>query len=122
MPWAYARDPKTGDLIKDGRGGYVKTRTAENLVRNQLLARYGEVWQDPELGSRLHDREAFRANPQVLIPEEARRTLERVVRAGRITELEVTATAQRTGRVDVTTRFADTTSGHPVALKVPIGG
>lgn len=122
MPWSFKRDPVTGDRIKDGSGGFVKTTTAENLVRNQLLGRLGEVWQDPELGSRLHDREAFRARPEVLVPNEAERALERVAAAGRIANLEVRAESQRTGRVNVATRFTDTSSGQLVATKVPVGG
>lgn len=122
MPWAFARDPITGDMIPDGNGGWKKTRTAENLVRNQLQARFGECWQDPALGSRLHDREAFRANPEGLVSSEAERTLERVADAGRIANIEVEAAYPRSGRVNVATRFVDTSSGQVVTLKVPVGG
>lgn len=122
MPWAFARDPKTGDRIPDGRGGFVKTRTAENLVRNQLLAHLGECWQDPELGSRLHDLEAFQPDPAELGADEARRALERVVAAGRIADLEVEAEEARPGRLAIATRFRDTSSGQPVATKIPTGG
>lgn len=122
MPWSYAKDPVTGDRIKNGTGGFVKTYTAENLVRNQLLAHQGECWQDAELGSLLHDRERFRGNPAVLIKDEVKRTLERVVNAGRIANLEVDVKAGRTGRVDGTTRFLDTSAGQLVSTKLPVGG
>lgn len=122
MPWAYAKDPITGDRIKNGKGGYVKTYTAENLVRNQLLAHLGACWHDDELGSLLHARERFRQNPAVLIKDEVKRALERVVNAGRIAQLEVDVKAGRSGRVDGTTRFMDTSAGQLVSSKIPVGG
>ena len=91
-------------------------------MRNQLKGRLGEVWQDPELGSRLHDREAFRAAPVALVEAETERALQRVVSAGRIPNLEVDADSPRAGRVNVATRFTDTTSGQVVTTKVPVGG
>lgn len=121
MPWAFARDPRTGDRIPDGRGGFVKTRTAENLVRNQLLAHYRACWQDGELGSRLHKLETFQTDPAALGGDEARRALERVEAAGRIADLDVEA-AESVGRLLVATRFRDTSSGQPVASKLMAGG
>lgn len=121
MPWAYKRDPITGDFIKDGRGGWVKTRTSENLVRNQLLAKYQRAWQDPELGSRLHDRERFQAAPAPLIEDEVRRSLGRVQEAGRIASLEVKASSPQAGRVSGSTRFVDVSTGSIVTSKIPVG-
>ena len=122
MPWSYERDPVTGDLIPDGRGGWRKIETAANLVRNQMLARAGECWQDPELGSRLHDRERFKANAAVLVQDECRRVLARVEAVGRIANVEVVAAQTRSGRIDVNTRFVDLSSGQVVSLKLPVGG
>src|SRR5687767_7233653 len=106
MPWSWKRNPVTGDLIPDGKGGYEKTQTAENLVRNQLLAHRDECWQDPELGSHLHDLERFIADPDGLAADDARLALERIEAAGRITNIEVTA-EETPGRVTVATRFRD---------------
>ncbi|MDQ3295067.1 MAG: hypothetical protein M3619_00595 [Myxococcota bacterium] len=121
MPWAWKRDPITGDLIPDGKGGYVKTNTAEVLVQNQLLAHYGKAWQDPELGSMLHDLERFKTSPEVLVPEEARRALARVEAAGRISNIETDAELRGAGRVDVATRFRDTSSNQIVDTYVTPG-
>jgi phage gp46-like protein len=122
MPWSYARDPVTGDRIPDGNGGWTKTTTSENLVRNQLKGHFGKVWQDARLGSQLHDLKAFQRNPAVLAPADAKRALERVVDAGRISDLEVEAEAPRAGRVNLSTRYVDTTSGQVVTGKIPVGG
>lgn len=119
--WSFAKDPLTGDRIKDGRGGYVKTNTAEGLVRNQLLAHYQQAWQDPELGSRLHDRQRFQAAAAVMIEDETRRALERVVQAGRIAALDVKVVAPKAGRVDGLTKFVDVSSGTVVSSKIPVG-
>ena len=120
--WSYKRDPVTGDRIPDGRGGWVKTETAENLVRNQLLAHVGEAWQDGELGSRLHRRELFQKAPAQLIADEVRRALGRVEDAGRISSLEVKTEAPKAGRVNGYTKFVDQSSGQLVNLKIPSGG
>lgn len=113
MPRDFKHDPITGDLIPNGKGGFVHTMTAETSVRNQLLARYGECWQDPELGSRLHDRAALQANPAQLATAEAARALSRLEDAGRISAVEVRA-EESPGRVTVATRFADTTTNQLV--------
>lgn len=122
MPWAYERDPITGDRIPDGNGGWKKTRTAANLVRNQMLAHEGECWQDPNLGSRLHRRELFQRDPAPLVADELRRTLRRVEEAGRIANVQVTTTAPRAGRVDGATSFVDQSTGQTVDVKIPRGG
>ncbi|HWU86209.1 MAG TPA: phage GP46 family protein [Kofleriaceae bacterium] len=121
MPWDYLIDPVTRDLVKDGKGGFVKVRSAQTSVMNQLLAHRGEWWGDPELGSRLHDLRAMQARPEVIAPEEARLALERLVRAGRIADIEARAESSP-GRVVVATRFRDTTSGSLVEMKLKPGG
>lgn len=119
MPWSWKRDPVTGDLVKDGKGGFVKTFTAEGLARNQLLAHRDACWHDPELGSHLHDLERFIADPDGLASDDARLSLERVVAAGRIDNVQVVA-EESVGRVTVATRFRDTSTNQVVTLKLPI--
>lgn len=113
MPRDFKHDPITGDLLRDGKGGFVYTTTAETSVRNQLLAHFGECWHDPELGSKLHDREALQANPAQLAKAEAERALGRLEDAGRITNVEVRA-EESPGRVTVATRFADASTNQLV--------
>lgn len=122
MPLDYKIDPATQDLVKDGKGGYVKIKTAETSVQNQLLARYGECWHDPELGSKLYDLDAFKTDPATLVAEEARRALERLEAAGRIADIEVVAEQPRAGRVNVRTRFRDTSADQVVDTYVKPGG
>lgn len=122
MPRDFKHHPVTGDLMPDGRGGFLYTTTAETAVRNQLLAHYGECWQDPELGSVLHDRSALQANPAQLATAEAQRALSRLEDAGRISAVEVRA-EESPGRVTVATRFADTSSNQLVeAFVAKTGG
>jgi hypothetical protein len=122
MPWSYARDPITGDYIKDGKGGFVKTFTAENLVRNQTKAHFAACWHDPDLGSRLYDLEPFKTSPGPLVEAELRRTLARVEATGRIANVTARAQQTRAGRVDAVTSFVDTSTGQLVTQKVPTGG
>lgn len=119
MPWSWKRDPVTGDLVKDGKGGFVKTFTAENLVRNQLVAHRDRCWQDAELGSRLHELERFITDPDGLASDDARLALERIQAAGRISNIEVTA-EEKPGRVIVATRFRDTSTNQVVTAKIPV--
>lgn len=121
MPRDFKHNPITGDLIPDGKGGFVYTTTAETSVRNQLLAHYGDCWQDPELGSRLHDRVALQASPAQLARAEAERALERLEQAGRITGVEVRA-EETPGRVTVATRFADASTNQLVETFVKTPG
>lgn len=121
MPWDYYIDPVTRDLVPDGKGGFRKVETAQTSVMNQLLAHAGECWHDDELGSELHDLRAMQAAPETIAPDKARLALERLVRAGRIADVE--ARAERSvGRVVVATRFRDTTSGSIVETKLKPGG
>jgi phage gp46-like protein len=64
----------------------------------------------------------MQAQPEVMAPDEAKLALERLVRAGRIDNLEVRAELAAPGRVVVATRFRDTTSGSLVELKLTPGG
>lgn len=119
MPWSWKRDPITGDLIPDGGGGYVKTETAEVLVQNELLIHLDTNWAAPGRGSLLHDLDRFKANPVALIPEEARRALANVEAAGRIANIETAAEQPKPGRINVSTRFRDTSSNQLVDTFVP---
>ena len=122
MPLDRKFDPVTQDFIRDGRGGFEKTATAETSVMNQLLAHRGECWHDPELGSDLHDLEALQPDPAVLAEQEARRALERLERSGRIANVEAVGTEPAPGRVDVQTKFRDTSTSQVVASHVKSGG
>lgn len=117
--WAYARDPVTRDRIPDGKGGWVKTFTAENLVANQLLAHEGKCWQDSVLGSLLYKRELFQGKPAEATADELRRALGRVINVGRISNLEVETRSPIAGRVEGATRFIDQSTGQSVPYKLP---
>lgn len=119
MPWAWKRDPLTGDLIPDGKGGYVKTETAEVIVQNELLVHLETNWAAPRRGSLLHDLDRFKANPEVLVAEEARRALANVEEQGRISNIEVRAEVPNPGRINVATRCRDTSTSQTIDTKVP---
>lgn len=122
MPFDRKFDPVTQDFVRDGRGGYERTATAETSVLNQLLAHRGECWHDPELGSDLHDLEALQADPAALAGASARTALERLERLGRITAIEVEASEPAVGRVRVDTKCRDTSTSQVVDTFVEPGG
>lgn len=122
MPWDRQIDPVTGDLVRNDVGSWKTVTTAQTSVMNQLLAHRGECWHDPELGSRLHDLDAFIAAPETLAADEAARALARLEAAGRIAAIEVRAELQGPGRIAVATRFRDTSSSALVDTVVKSGG
>lgn len=122
MPFDRKFDPVKQDIIPDGKGGFQRTATAETSVQNQMLAREGECWQDPELGSLLHDLEGMQADPVGMAKLRARRPLERLERLGRITAIAVDAVEPAPGRVEVHTRFRDTSTNQVVDTFVKSGG
>jgi phage gp46-like protein len=114
-------DPLTGDFVSDGKGGYERTQTAETSVMNQLLARAGECWQDPELGSELHDLAAIQHNPGPLAAQKARVSLERLERLGRIADIVIVGSEPAVGRVRLDTTFRDTSTNQLVRTFVTPG-
>jgi len=118
----FAFDPVTHDLIRDGKGSWQMTSTAATMVQLQMMCHAGECWHDEQLGSFLHDLKRFQAKPELLLPDEAERALSVIVARGRIDSLEVTAKRQGPGRVDVATRFRDTSTGQLVSTFVKPGG
>jgi phage gp46-like protein len=122
MPCDWRRDPVTGDFVRDGKGGFVRVFTAEASVQNQLLAHEGECWQDPLLGSKLHDLKALQRDPLTLAPQAAERALARLEAAGRITAVETEAEIPFQGRVNLATRFRDTSTGQLIDTFVKAGG
>lgn len=119
MPWDLALDPITGDFIDDGRGGWLRTVYSDTSVIHQLECHYNAWWADPELGSRLHDRDLFTAAPARLVEEEMRRALGRLVLDGRIADLEVAAVEAGAGRVDGQTRYRDVATDQRVSATLP---
>lgn len=122
MPFDRKFDPVTQDLVRDGKGGWQRTTTAETSVQNQLLAHEGECWQDPELGSQLHDLEGMQQDPAAIAKLRARKPLERLQRLGRIDAIQVDAIEPSPGRVEVHTRFRDTSTNQVVDTHVKSGG
>lgn len=114
-------DPLTRDLIKNGKGWFEKTSSAETTVMHQVLVHADGAWHDPQLGSFLHDLKRFQGRPQVSAPAELRRALNVLAARGRISNIEVTAEKSKPGRVFVISKCRDTSTGQIVSLKVPAG-
>ncbi len=110
-------DPITKDLIKDGKGSYVLTEHADTVAQLQLQCHAGDCWQDETLGSYLHDLKRFQAKPEVLLPVEVRRSLNVLESRGRIGNIAVVAERRGPGRVDVASKFRDTSTGRTITLK-----
>ncbi len=123
MPLDLKFDPVTQDEIDDGFGSPTMTPHSDTAVMHGLLCHYGECWQDPELGSRLHDLDYLQADPEKLGADEARRALERLESQGRIRDVEVSAQHDGViGRLRINTRFRDASSGSRASTFVRTGG
>jgi len=123
MPFDRKFDPDTGDFISDGRGGYVRTATAETSVMNQVLAKRGAWWGDPDLGileDGLHELDQTR--PARDAEQAIKRGLGRLEEMGRIDSLEVKASEPAPGRIRVDTKFRDRSTTSIVRSRVQSGG
>lgn len=126
MPWDLAIDPVTKDFIRDGAGGWERTTTGDTAVRNQIEIRFGEWWGDAAIGSLLHDRGRFAADPgpDLLVGAEIRRAMQLLVTEQYLADLDVVAAETRAGRVDARTSYRLVDSGQRVDLELPglLGG
>jgi phage gp46-like protein len=117
MPKDYKFDPVTGDLVRDGKGGFVLVDTAETALQEQVLHHYQAWWGAPAQGSRLHDLRAVGRDKVRAAIAEAQRALGALVKAGRISNLEVVGEAPKAGRIVVATKSRDTGTGKTIATK-----
>jgi hypothetical protein len=115
-------DPVTKDLIDAADGSFEQTSTAETAVTLQLEQHQGEWWGDPDAGSLLHDRGAFQAAPETLIPDECQRAMALLVSRGRIANVEARTVLEANGRAVTQTRFRDVSTGQLVDTFVRGGG
>lgn len=114
-------DPVTQDLVRDGRGGFVYATGAETSVLHQLSIHFGGDWLSPEDGSRLHELSLFStAAPAADIEAETRRSLDVLVRRGRIADPSVEARQIKPGRVDVNVSYRDVRSGQLIRFTTSV--
>lgn len=105
-------DPTTNDLVRDGKGGYVYTESADTAVLHQLAIHFGADWLAPDDGSRIHDLQYFTGDSAERIKAEIERALGVLEARGRIGNIEVTAEQEAGGAVVATTRYRDTRTGR----------
>ncbi len=117
MPKDYKFDPVTGDLVRDGKGGFVLVETAETALQEQVLHHYRAWWGAPEQGSRLHEFRALGRDQRKASEDEVRRALHELEKRGRISNLEVVAEQPRQGRIHVASRSRDTGTGQTITTK-----
>lgn len=120
MPWDLKLDPITLDFVRNTSGGWERTEHGDTAVINQLTCHWNAWWADPDVGSRIFDRDLFTSDPAVLIAEETRRALQLLVDEELIADLEVAAVEVRTGRVDVRTKYRLVATGQDVETFLPI--
>lgn len=113
----YKFDPVTGDLVRDGRGGFVLVDTAETALQEQILHHYGAWWGAPAQGSRLHDLRAFGRDKRKAAQDEVRRALHELEKRGRISNLEVVAEQPEQGRIVVASKSRDTSTGSTITTR-----
>jgi phage gp46-like protein len=117
MPLDYRFDPTTGDLVRDGKGAFVLVDTAETALQEQVLHHYQEWWGAPEQGSRLHDLRVLGKDKVKAAIAETQRALGVLVKAGRISNLEVVAEQAKPGRINVASKSRDTRTGKSIATR-----
>lgn len=118
MALDYKFDPMTGDLVRDGRGGFVLVDTAETALQEQVRHHYRAWWGAPAHGSRLHNLRAFGGRDKMMAAQdEVRRALHVLEQAGRISNLEVIAEQPRQGRINVASSARDTGTGQVISTR-----
>jgi phage gp46-like protein len=123
MAWDLAFDPLTGDFVRDGAGGWVRTETGDTAVLHQLRVHFAAWWGDDAIGSLLHERERFARDPAPLVAGETRRALGLLVDEQFLADVTVAASETRTGRIDGRTTYRLVQSGQAVDLALPrLGG
>lgn len=117
MPKSFRINPLTGDFVRDGRGGWVLTDTAETAVQLQLVHHYRAWWGAPERGSRLHDPRVFTGNKLQAVKAEAERAMRVLEQAGRIANVEMVVEQPQQGRIVIEIKARDTATGKAIAVK-----
>jgi phage gp46-like protein len=120
MPWDLKFDPITGDLVPDGAGGWERTEHSDTAVWNQLTIHWERWWADPDIGSRLFERDEFTSDPAPLVEAETRRALQLLVDENLIADVRVVAVESSAGRVDVRTLYRLVATGQDVETFLPI--
>lgn len=113
----YKFDPVTGDLVRDGKGGFVLVDTAETALFEQMTHHFRAWWARPDHGSRLHDVRAFKATDLPSVVAEARRALGQLESAGRIANVQVRGETPKVGRIVVASTSRDTSTGRTLTTR-----
>src|SRR5215207_3074440 len=102
-------DPRTGDYIPDGKGGYLYTTTIETEIQHQLKGVFGSWWGDPNAGSRIRElAKGHMDTPTIVLAKRyAELALRPFVDAGRARDLQI-AVATRGQQIIITTSLTDT--------------
>lgn len=109
-------DPRTGDYIPDGAGGYQHTTTIETEIQHQLKAVFGSWWGDDKAGSRLRELLTghIDAPTRVLAKRYAQLALQPFVDAGRGRDLTIkVSTEAQQYRIEID--LVDTQSNTPIS-------
>lgn len=121
MALDYKFDPVTGDLVRDGKGSFVLVDTAETALQEQVMHHYQAWWGAPNQGSRLADFRSFVGRDKVKAAiAETQRALGVLVKAGRISNLQVVAEQPKAGRINVASTSRDTGTGKTINTKAGV--
>ena len=118
MPYERIIDPVTHDYVPNGKGGYLKTRTASTAVYHQILDELDRWWGDSEAGSKLYllaRENAGEANLRKAA-EYMKAALDPFVKAGRIAELEINVKRDARNRFVLEGGYRDVQSGEQIDL------
>ena len=108
-----ALDPKTGDYIDDGRGGFVTTDTIATMVQHQLTVHRNGWIADPDLGCDAHLIPPKSNNSTALRFKDAyQQALQEFVDLGLAADLVIeTERDSRTGRIAIKSSMRDVQRG-----------
>lgn len=123
MPFDRKFDPETQDFVRDGKGAFVRTETAETSMFNQMVAKRGAWWGDDQLGTLEDGLRGLQGGDPARDAEQAFKLgLSRLEQMGRIADVTVVAIEDAPGRLLVQTDCRDTSTGLPVTARVKSGG
>lgn len=121
MPKDFKLDEK-GNFIRDGKGGWATTDTAETAVRLQQEMHYGKWWGAPGRGSRNTDPRNLTASDRLAAAiDEERRTLRVLELDGRIADVRVIGEQPQPGRIVLRSTFRDVSTGETLRPERKIG-
>lgn len=117
-------DPKTGDYVSDGKGGWQETTDLRTAAWHQLADEKGHWVGDPDAGSDLwkFQRVGASVENENAIKDSVTQALKLFTDAGRAADLVVTTTRDPLGRIEADASLRDVQHGTINIAPIKPGG